>query len=71
VKRLAGLAGSLRFVDRCYTRIVRRDDGAEAGDALKARLKYLSPCQVWSRIMVHIKAFSLIADAWTSHVCTW
>jgi hypothetical protein len=54
VKRLAVFAGSLRFVDRCYTRIVRRDDGAEAGDALKARLKYLSPCQVWSRITVNI-----------------
>lgn len=35
IKRLAALAGGLRFVKRCYTRVVRRSDGAEAGDALK------------------------------------
>lgn len=37
-QRLAALARGLQFVERCYTRIVRRADGSEAGDALQVSL---------------------------------
>ena len=32
-ERLVAVGGALRFVDHCFTCIVRRADGCEAGDA--------------------------------------